>query len=313
MYKSAYITDSQLHPYGHGGCVVSYHEHEALKKVTQVEKVYQRLAIYDLEKAYQQVPFVLDYIYASLIKDPEEIDIAQFYGVCYLMTMKMFSRAKKVATCPAHNLSLSLEEWGAFPYWSPPKVHLTDPVIFSWMNKGLVEEVDAIVTPSKSSAAFIKQTFNRDSVIIPHGADIPKKWSSLREGFKVLHIGQLGPDKGQRYLVTAWDILQGSGRLKGGEITFVSTPQFMDLVSNSPTLKVLSYIDQDAKNDLYSKSSVYVQPSITEGWGLPVGEAMAYGTPVIVTEGTINQLSFPVGTNGVVYNCVTGLSASIFT
>lgn len=37
--------------------------------------------------------------------------------------------------------------------------------------------------------------------------------------------------------------------------------------------------------DFFERISVYIQPSVTEGFGLPVIEAMASGRPVIVSEG----------------------------
>ena len=38
-------------------------------------------------------------------------------------------------------------------------------------------------------------------------------------------------------------------------------------------------------SDFYNSISVYCQPSVTEGFGLPCLEAMAHGRPVIVSEG----------------------------
>lgn len=48
----------------------------------------------------------------------------------------------------------------------------------------------------------------------------------------------------------------------------------------------------------YQSSALYVQPSITEGFGLPVLEAMSYGVPVITSDG--GALSEVVGDAGVV-------------
>ncbi len=46
------------------------------------------------------------------------------------------------------------------------------------------------------------------------------------------------------------------------------------------------YVSDDEKIDLYRGASVFVYPSIAEGFGLPVLEAMACGTPVVTTTGS---------------------------
>jgi glycosyltransferase involved in cell wall biosynthesis len=49
------------------------------------------------------------------------------------------------------------------------------------------------------------------------------------------------------------------------------------------------YADQRALRDLYARAACLVLPSLREGFGLPVLEAMACGTPVI----TSNSSSLP--------------------
>lgn len=48
---------------------------------------------------------------------------------------------------------------------------------------------------------------------------------------------------------------------------------------------VLDYADYQDLPALYSAAAVFVWPSVYEGWGLPVQEALACGTPVIVSDG----------------------------
>ncbi len=51
-------------------------------------------------------------------------------------------------------------------------------------------------------------------------------------------------------------------------------------------IKLLGYLDEADKPALLSGASVYVQPSIYEGFGLPPLEAMACGTPAICANST---------------------------
>jgi glycosyltransferase involved in cell wall biosynthesis len=40
---------------------------------------------------------------------------------------------------------------------------------------------------------------------------------------------------------------------------------------------------------VYSLATVFAYPSLSEGFGLPVAEAMAYGTPVVTSRGTSTE------------------------
>lgn len=63
-------------------------------------------------------------------------------------------------------------------------------------------------------------------------------------------------------------------------------------------VKVLAYVEYADLPALYSGSDAFVWPSVYEGWALPAQEAMACGTPVIVSNG--GALPEVVGQAGVI-------------
>jgi glycosyltransferase involved in cell wall biosynthesis len=99
------------------------------------------------------------------------------------------------------------------------------------------------------------------------------------------YLGAIGADKGLMYLIHAWSILNYSDStliFAGSQSQMV--PQFINKYANGGKYHIMGYVQHPA--DLYNKCSVYVQPSATEGFGMEIVEAMSYGRPVIVSDGT---------------------------
>jgi len=73
------------------------------------------------------------------------------------------------------------------------------------------------------------------------------------------------------------------------------------------------FISEDKKINLLSRSSLYVAPSESEGFGLTLLEAMAAETPVIATDIKGHRDVINDGVNGVLYDCkdVNGLTKRI--
>lgn len=68
-------------------------------------------------------------------------------------------------------------------------------------------------------------------------------------------------------------------------------------------------VDEDELRELYQQAKLYVQPSLTEGFGLPVLEAMREGVPVISSDG--GALREVVGDAGIVVPLKNGFVAKL--
>ena len=95
----------------------------------------------------------------------------------------------------------------------------------------------------------------------------------------VLGVGTLEPRKNLQRLVDAWRLLGNDHRLVlAGGAGWGEQPGLDD-----PGIILPGYVPDVALPALYRGAAVYVYPSLFEGFGIPVVEAMACGTPVVVS------------------------------
>lgn len=269
LKTSVFVTTANIGE-GTGGGNVSYHEFVALKNVTKVQRCLSREDLYPPKYSLPDDPFLYDYLASNFVRDIKA-DIVMFNGNPFWLTAKALAPAKTIVDVPAHNLELSIEEFQRLGL-KYPFVHMTDPFLWELYTRH-IKMADIVLCPSKLSADYItkKLSLTNKVVVVPHGTEIPKEVPPFPETFTVAHVSVNGSDKGQIYLVRAWNSLN----LPNAKILLAGygTENWGGLGHVPDILKI------------YSASSVYVQPSVTEGFGIEVVEAMAQGRPVIVTEG----------------------------
>lgn len=189
-------------------------------------------------------------------------------------------------TAAAHDVNLSKQEHEKLgvPFSYP---HLTDPVLWEKYLDSY-RRADVVICPSTHSKSLM-QSFGCERVeIIPHGVNLPKETKPLPERFTVGYLGAVGPDKGLIYLLQAWNQLnyKDAQLLISGRDS--QSPFVRHLVSlyggDRSDITLGGWVEDVA--DFYGSISLYVQPSVTEGFGLEVLEAMAHGRCVIATHNT---------------------------
>jgi glycosyltransferase involved in cell wall biosynthesis len=59
--------------------------------------------------------------------------------------------------------------------------------------------------------------------------------------------------------------------------------------ANGDRVRLLGFVTDAERDALYAGAAAFVYPSLREGFGLPVAEAMATGTPVVTSRGTATE------------------------
>jgi len=197
-----------------------------------------------------------------------------------------FNQLPVTYTCAAHDLAKSRaahEELGFDFAVNYP--HLCDPALWNRYVRGY-QLADVVICPSLRSAEIVRaQGCTNRIEVIPHGVQLPPEVKPLPPQMIFGYLGSYGCDKGVVYLLQAWKKLNYQDAtlvLAGKDSTSRFTTQLMEQFGGGTIVQVgwVEYLP-----DFYNQISCYVQPSITEGFGIEVLEALAHGRPVLCSDG----------------------------
>ncbi|QEC53364.1 glycosyltransferase involved in cell wall biosynthesis [Anseongella ginsenosidimutans] len=167
----------------------------------------------------------------------------------------------------------------------------------------IVSRAKTIITVSEYSRKVICQHLNLapEKVKVVYNGIDPKRFKpadsvrikQVRAKYGLtarylLALGSLDPRKNFARLVTAWNKYTEKNpngyslAIAGG-----SNDNFRSFqINRSDSIKLLGYVEEEDLPALYSGASGFLFPSLFEGFGLPVLEAMACGTPVLTSNTT---------------------------
>ncbi len=154
------------------------------------------------------------------------------------------------------------------------------------IQKNLLKTVDHIITISESAKKdLIKIVGLPEEKITVTYLAAGKECVNLelpRDDF-ALYIGDINPNKNISSLLKAISRFEDQKLIMVGKALQESVEVTKEIEALGITDKVTltGFIEEQKKVNLLNKAKVYVQPSIYEGFGLPILEAMSCGTPVI--------------------------------
>jgi len=168
-----------------------------------------------------------------------------------------------------------------------------------------IKKSDKIITVSNVVKRQLVERFSiLDSkiVVVHNGCDAPfydyskKEESSVLAAFGIntkyfLYLGTIEPRKNILSLLKAFsriykdhDVVLVIAGKKGWK--YESILRYVKENELAGVVRFTGYVNQTQKQVLMKNAQLFVFPSLYEGFGLPVLEAMSYGVPVITTKGT---------------------------
>ncbi|MEE9381198.1 MAG: glycosyltransferase family 4 protein [Hyphomonadaceae bacterium] len=180
---------------------------------------------------------------------------------------------------------------------------------FLKMQKRVARKLDNIIVVSSSTRDDITTDFGVSServAVVPLGIDqdmFRPRANVTRNPNQLISAASADvPLKGQRYLVEAYaKLLETRPDL---ELTVIGKPrkgpttEIAEKLGVKDRIRYIHDLTHDEMAEAYCSATIAVTPSLYEGFGFPAAEAMACGTPVVVTNG--GALPEVVGDAGVI-------------
>ncbi|MGE3916241.1 MAG: glycosyltransferase family 4 protein, partial [Hyphomicrobiaceae bacterium] len=154
---------------------------------------------------------------------------------------------------------------------------------------------DAVIVTSPATRSLLVRDFGvaaaRITVAVP-GTDPAPRAIGTGNPLQFLAVGSIVPRKGYDVLVSALDMLGQDGwRLKiaGADDRSPATVAMLrgqiKASEHAGRIDLVGAVDQSQLSHLYSQADVFVMPSLFEGYGMVLAEAMARGLPIVCTTG----------------------------
>ena len=136
------------------------------------------------------------------------------------------------------------------------------------------------------------------TLVVPLGVSDSASAGPLPEGITpgfILAVGTVEPRKNYPRLLAAYRQLRGG--MLAPPLVIAGRPGWaygdtLEKIRGEPGVRYLGHVDEATLSALYDSAAVLAFPSLYEGFGLPLLEAMAHGLPAVVsTAGALPELA----------------------
>lgn len=174
--------------------------------------------------------------------------------------------------------------------------------------KMMVRHADEIIVLSRGVQEYFKNTYGRNTVLIPNGVERPEvktndeikeKYGLETDGY-FLALSRLTKEKGIHLLIEAYKKITTDKKLviAGGSSDSDEYVQYLhQLAEGDERILFTGFVQGRELEELYSNAYVYVLPSELEGMPLSLLEAMSYGNCCLVSD--IPENTDVIGDHGI--------------
>ena len=199
-----------------------------------------------------------------------------------------------------HGLDWKREKWkGGF---GSKYIHLGEKMAVKW--------ADEIIVLNRKEQAYFKEKYGQNTIYIPNGvsrpeaekADLITREFGLQKDTYILYLGRLVPEKGEHYLIKAFQQIKTDKKLViagGASDTDAYMEELKKLAAGDERILFTGFVQGRMLQELYSNAYVYVLPSDLEGMPLSLLEAMSYGNCCLTSD--IPECAEVVGHHGLTF------------
>jgi glycosyltransferase involved in cell wall biosynthesis len=185
----------------------------------------------------------------------------------------------------------------------PGEVPWQQRAYFSALLPPALKRAAAVLTPSEAIRRDLLDHYNIPDLaerveVVPEGFAAPEPAGPLPDGLQpgfILAVGTVEPRKNYPRLLRAYRLLRS--RVEAPPLVIAGRPGWaygdtLELIAAEPGVRYLGHVDEPTLTALYEGAVALAFPSLYEGFGLPLLEAMAHGVPAVVgAAGSLPELA----------------------
>ena len=162
-------------------------------------------------------------------------------------------------------------------------------VRFTGQARDAASRADAIIAVSEYTRGQVVGLLGVEASkvrVVHHGIRELAYPPDARREKVILNVGAIQKRKNIARLVEAFETLDGSWRLVLAGSAGYGAGEILARIERSPArarISVTGYVTPNQLAALYASAEIFAFPSLDEGFGMPVLEAMAAGTPVVTS------------------------------
>lgn len=161
---------------------------------------------------------------------------------------------------------------------------------FTAQARTAAERSDLIITVSRFTARQVESLLHVEPSrirIIPHGARrMPQPSEPQAREPLILFVGAIQRRKNVKRLVEAFEQTPAGWKLiLAGALGF-GADECLARIQTSPRVQDIQlpgYVSEEELESLYRRASIFAFPSLDEGFGMPLLDAMAHGVPILTS------------------------------